>query len=180
QAIIDLDPYAVFANGDASQLLAPCKQRLLLGLKSLADIDPFFRRMDSWRRFNVAGFFSADTVKQVRPLLASQHAKSHLRGLLLELLNGTEAADGLERELRAILHDKHAEESEREQAYRNLAAMSKGGDKADFDALLSEASRDALDLASQMLMQYGFARFGRLRAVSLMKALATLYPNDAV
>jgi hypothetical protein len=29
EAIVDLDPYAVFANGDASQLLASSKERLL-------------------------------------------------------------------------------------------------------------------------------------------------------
>lgn len=180
EAVIDLDPYAVFANGDASQLLASCKQRLLQGLRSLADIDPFFRRMDYWRRFNVGGFFSADMIKHVRPLLAPKHAKSHLRGLLLELLSGTEAAIGLERELRAIFHDVTAEETEREQAYRNLVAMSKGDDPNDFDILVSEASRDALDLASQMLTQNGFDRFGNTRVLSFLRALAQLYPTDGV
>jgi hypothetical protein len=53
EAIVDLDPYAVFANGDASQLLPSSKQRLLKGLEALSKIDPFFRRMDSWRRFNL-------------------------------------------------------------------------------------------------------------------------------
>ena len=178
EAIIDLDPYAVFANGDASQLLAPCKQRLLQGLKSLADVDPFFRRMDSWRRFNVAGFFSADMIEHVRPLLAPEHAKSHLRGLLLELLNGTEAATGLEHEFRAILRDSQAEENEREQTYRNLVAMSKSDDLSDFDILVSQASRDALDLASQMLTKHGFAHFGATRSLSFIKALAQLYPPD--
>ena len=177
EAVIDLDPYAVFANGDASQLLASCKRRLLQGLRSLADVDPFFRRMDSWRRFNVGGFFSADMIKHVRPLLAPRHAKSHLRGLLLELLNGTEAANGLERELRAIFHDVTAEETEREQTYRNLVAMSKGDDPNDFDILVGEASRNALDLASQMLVQNGFDRFGNTRVLSFLRALAQLYPT---
>ena len=161
EAVIDLDPYAVFANGDASQLLKSSKQRLLKGLESLASIDPFFRRMDSWRRFNVAGFFSSDMVEYVRSLLAPAHAKSHLRGLLLELLNGTEAAIGLQAELRTILHDPQAETIEREQAYRNLNAIAGNDSLADFDLLLSQASHNLLEIASEMIEKIGAQYFGR-------------------
>jgi hypothetical protein len=178
EAIVDLDPYAVFANGDASQLLASSKQRLLKGLESLAKIDPFFRRMDSWRRFNVAGFFSSDMVEHVRPLLTPAHSKSHLRGLLLELLHGTDAATGLQQELRAILHDPQAEEIERQQAYRNLDAIPDNDSLMDFDTLVGQASRDSLEIASEMVEEKGVDRFGQTRVLRLIKALAQLYPAD--
>jgi hypothetical protein len=178
EAIVDLDPYTVFANGDASQLLPSSKQRLLRGLQSLAEVDPFFRRMDSWRRFNVAGFFSSDMIDHVRPLLAPAHAKSHLRGLLLELLQGTSAARGLLVEFRAIIYDPQAENIERELAYRNLDAVSKDDALKDFDILVTEGSRDALDLAAEMVLKHGMAYFGETRSLAFVKALAGLYPKD--
>jgi hypothetical protein len=178
EAIVRLDPYAVLANGDASQLHPPVKRLLLERLQSLADIDPFFRRADSWRKFNVAGFFSADIIEQVRPLLSTAHSKTHLLGLLLELLYGTEAGKGLEFEFRAILLNPKAEELDRERAYRNMAAISNSGSLGDFDALVNEATRDSLDIASQMLTKEGVAHFGESRTLAFVKALATLYPPE--
>ena len=180
EAIVDLDPYALFANGDASQLLASSKQRLLKGLESLSKVDPFFRRMDSWRRFNVAGFFSADLIPHIRPLLAPAHAKSHLRGLLLELLHGTDAATGLQPEFRAVLHDSEAEQFEREQASRNLDAIPGNDSVGDFDVIISQASRDSLEIASEMVIKHGLARFGMARGLQLINALSDLYPADGV
>ena len=180
EAIVDLDPYAVFANGDASQLLASSRQRLLKGLKSLSKIDPFFRRMDSWRRFNVAGFFSSDMSEHVRPLLTLAHAQSHLRGLLLELLHGTDAASGLQQGFRAILHDTQAEMIERVLAYRNLDAISGNDSVGDFDVLVGQASRDSLEIASEMIEKRGLGQFGRTRALRLVNALAQLYPAEGV
>lgn len=178
ETIVELDPYAVLANGDASQLHAPVKRLLLERLQSLAEVDPFFRRMDSWRKFNVAGFFSAEIIHQVRPLLSSAHSKTHLLGLMLELLHDTEAGRGLESEFRAILLNPKAEELDRERAYRNIAAISNGGSLGDFDALVNEATRDSLDIASQMLEKEGVNHFGKTRTLALVKALATLYPAE--
>lgn len=180
ETIVDLDPYAVFANGDASQLHPSVKPRLLRRLQSLAEIDPFFRRMDSWRRFNVAGFFSADTIEHVRPFLSLAHSQSHLLGLMMELLHGTEAAKGLEREFRAIMLNTEAEDSDRQRAYQNIVAISSNGALNDFDALVVEATRDSLDIASQMLAKDGVSRFGRGRTLTFIKALAALYPEERV
>lgn len=176
ETIVDIDPYAVLANGDASQLNPLVKRRLLVGLQSLAEIDPFFRRMDSWRKFNVAGFFSTDMIDHVRPFLSLAHSKTHLLGLVLELLHGTEASKGLENEFRAILLNHKAEEGDRKRAYQNIAAISKKATLADFDALVKEASRDSLDIASQMLVTEGISLFGNARALTFIKALTTLYP----
>jgi hypothetical protein len=178
ETIVKLDPYAVFANGDASQLDSSVKPLLLNGLKSLAENDPFFRRMDSWRKFNVAGFFTVDMIAHVRPLLSGANSKTHLRGLMLELLYDTEAGRGLEQEFRTILLDPQAERHDRDQAYQNISAISKNGLVNDFDALVTQATRDSLDIASQILRDEGMPRMGQSRALAFVRALATLYPES--
>lgn len=178
EAIIDLDPYTVFANGDAAQLHPSSKQRLLLGLKKLAEFDPFFRRMDSWRRFNVAGFFSPDMIEPVRSLLSPEHSRSHLRQLLVELLFRTDAATGLVPELRTILQDTTASHSERKQAYLNINAVPGTDHIDDFDVLVGQPDRDSLDITSKMVMDHGFSYFGGARILKMMKALSALYPDN--
>ena len=128
----------------------------------------------------MAGFFSSEMIQHIRPLLTPAHAKSHLRGLLLELLQGTDAAIGLQQELRAILHDSQAEMIERQQAYRNLDAISENDDLVDFDILVGQASRDSLEIASKMIVKRGLNHFGTTRALGLLNALAQLYPIDGV
>ncbi len=176
--IIKLDPYAVFANGDASQLDPSVKPSLLSGLRALAENDPFFRRMDSWRKFNVAGFFTADMIAHVRPLLSGTNTTTHLRGLMLELLYDTEAGRGLEPEFRTILLDPQAGEHDRDQAYQNIAATSKNGLPSDFITLVRQGTRDSLDVASQILLNEGISRIGRSHALAFTQALATLYPES--
>lgn len=63
---IAVDPYAVIANGDPSQLSASSKKRLLSALSDLASDDPFFRRSDEWRSFTIKGFFTQDTVDETK------------------------------------------------------------------------------------------------------------------
>lgn len=180
ETIVKLDPYAVFANGDASQLHVSVKPLLLNGLKSLAENDPFFRRMDSWRKFNVAGFFTADMIAHVRPLLSGANSRTHLRGLMLELLYDTEAGRALEPEFRTILLDTEAEDHDRDRAYQNIAAISKSGLINDFNTLVTQATRDSLDIASQILRDEGIARIGQSHALAFVRALATLYPESGI
>jgi hypothetical protein len=178
ETIVKLDPYAVFANGDASQLHSSVKPLLLNGLQSLAENDPLFRRMDSWRKFNVAGFFTADIITHVRPLLSAANSRTHLRGLMLELLYDTEAGRHLEPEFRIILLDPQAEEHDRDRAYQNIAAISKSGMVNDFNTLVTQATRDSLDIASQILRDEGISRIGQSRALAFVRSLATLYPES--
>lgn len=180
EAVIDIDPYAVLANGDASQILPSSKLRLLKALEALARIDPFFRRMDSWRRFNVAGFFTKDVIEHVRPLLAPTHKNSHLRGLLLELLHGTDASNGLQAELSSILLDPQADMSERDHAYRDLHSIQIYNPIPDFDALISQATRDSLELASDMIVNRSIVLFGRRRGLDLINSITKLYPTEEV
>lgn len=180
ETIVKLDPYAVFANGDASQLDSSVKPLLLNGLKALAENDPFFRRMDSWRKFNVAGFFTADMIAHVRPLLSGANSKTHLRGLILELVYDTEAGRGLEPEFRTIFLDPQAEEHDRGQAYQNIAGISKNGMVNEFNTLITQATRESLGIASQILRDEGISRIGQASALAFVRALATLYPESRV
>ena len=83
--IIELDAYAVLANGDPSQLERSSKRQLLHRLKEIEAADPYFRRSDFWRRFSAAGFFTQDVVEEIKPFLAMIN-EGHLRDLILELL----------------------------------------------------------------------------------------------
>ena len=62
QEAIKIDPYAVLSNGDPAQLRPTNKLLLLERLQRLAETDPYFRRSDAWRSFNVGQFFSDDIV----------------------------------------------------------------------------------------------------------------------
>ncbi|HHX2229027.1 TPA: NACHT domain-containing protein, partial [Klebsiella pneumoniae] len=84
-SIIELDAYAVLANGDPSQLERSSKRQLLHRLKKIEAEDPYFRRSDFWRRFSAAGFFTQDVVEEIKPLLTMSN-EGHLRSLILELL----------------------------------------------------------------------------------------------
>ncbi|MFX9988213.1 hypothetical protein ABTP48_19350, partial [Acinetobacter baumannii] len=84
ETLIHIDPYAVLANGDPSQLLSSSKKYLLEELINLADIDPYFRRSDMWRNFSVSGFFDDDSILIVKSILVESE-QGLLRGLILEL-----------------------------------------------------------------------------------------------
>jgi len=92
EALIELDPYAVLANGDPSQLEHSSKRLLVNKLKDFEAEDPYFRRSDFQHRFSVAGFFTSDVVEEIKPLLLTE-GNGHLRDLILELLAGSPAVE---------------------------------------------------------------------------------------
>lgn len=178
ESIINLDPYAVFANGDPSQLTTAVKVRLLSSLYELSQEDPYFRRMDSWRRFSVGSFFSKDITYKVRELLKKQLSNSHLRSLLLDLLHNTEASKELISEFQSILHDENSELDERQRSLDNLIAISYES-LSDLDLLVKLGSANSLKLASEIAVNYGTEKIGIDRIFSLLEGLANLYPaND--
>ncbi len=177
-AALALDPYAILANGDPSLLTASSKHNLLERLRQLSQIDPYFRRTDSWRRFSVSGFFNVEVVEDLRSLLAGNGHPSHLRGLLLELIAGSEAANDLDRELRTILLDANAEYTERILAYRCLSATPTFDGQATFGALVLEQSPASLRAAAEMVENLGIPYFGEEAVLSLLRALISLYPEN--
>ena len=177
EAVIDLDPYAVLANGDPSQLLTESKRRLLQGLKALANTDPYFRRNDAWRRFSVTGFFTQDIVDELRHQLSLPVTGSHLRNLLLELIQGSAAVVQLNDELRTLMLDAHGKSTTRLLAHRSLIELPEHDHLADFDTLILQHSMDSLSIASQMVLKKSIAFFGPNKVLDLLRALATLYPT---
>lgn len=150
--IIALDPYAVIANGDPAQLTSLSKKKLVVQLRSLAKIDPYFRRTDAWRRFNAAGFLTRDIADDLRPVLTAPDDGSHLRDLTLELLRDAPAASVLAAELRSLMLDCNSDLITRLLARRCLAPVP-GYDPAhqDFAALIAEGTPDAFQVATEFL-----------------------------
>jgi hypothetical protein len=123
EVCIRTDPYAVLANGDPSQLTGSSKRLLLKHLKALAEIDPYFRRSDAWRRFSVAGFFSHDMVGELRELLSSGEVHTELCDLILELLQGSEVVRSLVDTLQSLALNKDADPYTRIRAQRLLVGL---------------------------------------------------------
>ena len=118
EQLIELDPYAVIANGEPSLLLPTSKRKLLSKLQQLNDENPYFRGSDRWRSFSVTGFFNEDTVEEVCHLLSEQ-GKGDLRSLLLELLVGAPILPALAKPLQDIV--RYTDEKRKDWYIRTLA-----------------------------------------------------------
>ena len=177
EAAIDLDPYAVLANGDPSQLSLPSKKRLIAGLRKVAADDPFFRRSDVRRTFSASGFFTGEVVDVLRPLLTGKEENGHLRGLLLELLEGSGAIPQLEPELRVLMLDPDCSTNTRVSAHRCLISMPEHDHAADCKALISEGSKYSLNIAAKLFQTFGVAKLGRGDLLDLFRKSADLYPG---
>ncbi len=174
---IDLDPYAVLANGDPSQLFSSSKRKLLVGLQRVEANDPYFRRGDSWRTFSASGFFTAEVIDDVRPLLTDSQNDGHLIGLLLELLEGSVAVASLSAELQALMLDPRRSPNTRKLAHRCLITASGYDHVADCKKLIIEGSQDALSIAAGMFQELGASVIGRQTLLDLLNRCTELYPG---
>jgi cytidylate kinase len=176
-AAIELDPYAVLANGDPSQLDATSKRLLIKRLKDIEEKDPYFRRGDFWRRFSVAGFFTPEVVGEIKPLL-SRGAEGHLRDLILELLDGSPAIQHLSDELRALLLAPQESENTRLLALNCLLGQGKSYDHlGDIAILVFEASQTSLKLVAKAIEKRGSKTFGDQHLLGYFRVCAHLYPG---
>lgn len=149
--LIDLDPYATVSNGDPSLLSSGNRRHLLRALQDEADEDPFFRRGDRWRRFNVKNFFTNETLAELRSILTAKTENGHLLDLVLELLQGSTTVELVAGELRQILHDPAHGRYIRERAFECLAGWSGYDFDDDREALLLEASETSLFIVAEDL-----------------------------
>ena len=181
EAAIDLDPYAVLANGDPSLLLPSSSRKLLERLREAAEQDPNFRRGDRWRTFSLSGFFNDEIMEEVKPLLASSNGHERVRNLLLEMLNGSDAVPGIISELRALMLDPNNSLQTRRLAHRNLIAVGTHNHKSDSEALIKESGHDATRICSEMFQMLGVEALGRGTLLALLRNYAELRlePNDA-
>ncbi len=171
---IRIDPYAVLANGDPSQLLPSLKRMLLEQLRKFAAQDPYFRRGDYWRRFSIAGFFTQDVAEELKPLLATGD-EGHLRDLILELLAGSSAIDSLQDELLQLALASQESAHTRILATRCLLKITGRDHHADLASLMVEASEVSLAIAAEIIITLGYQTFERQCLSDFLLVCTTLY-----
>lgn len=173
---IRIDPYAVLANGDPSQLLPGSKRMLLAQLRNFAAQDPYFRRGDYWRRFSIAGFFTQDVADELKRLLATGD-EGHLRDLILELLAGSSAIDSLQDELLQLALASQESAHIRILSTRCLLKITGRDHHADLAFFIAEASKVSLEIAAEIILTLGYQIFERQYLSDFLRVCATLYPD---
>ncbi|MCB0106136.1 MAG: hypothetical protein KDE53_09505, partial [Caldilineaceae bacterium] len=173
---IKLDPYAVLANGDPSQLESFSKRLLVNRLVDIEGEDPYFRRGDFWRRFSVAGFFTSDVIEMIKPILVTGN-DGQLRDLILELLLGSPAIEKLRDELRILVLEPGENNNTRLLANRCLLNIAIDDLQSDLSILISEASDTSLHIATEIIEAFGPETFERIYLTDLFRACTTLYPG---
>ena len=176
EALIELDPYAVLANGDPSQLEHSSKRLIVNRLKEIEAKDPNFRRGDFWRRFSVAGFFTQGIVEEIKPLLVTG-GDGHLCDLILELLAGSPAIEQLIDELRQLALTADESKNTRLLASTCLLDIEGHDHHADLEILVSEASQTSLEVAAKIIKSLGPEIFERAYLAGFFRACAKLYPS---
>ncbi|WP_440060424.1 hypothetical protein ACTAB0_14195 [Pseudomonas syringae] len=175
-AIIQLDPYAVLANGDPSQLYSSIKRVLIQKLREIEMRDPYFRRGDYGRSFSMAGFFSKDVIDEIRPIL-SPGEDGHLRDLILELLVSSKEASHLEAELQQILLSTEESQNSRLLASKCLLSIPSFDHMANITLLIAEASHNSLHVASDIITRLYVTPYNHAIALDFLRGCARLYPE---
>jgi hypothetical protein len=176
ESAIELDPYAVLANGDPSQLEPSSKRLLVNRLKEIETQNPYFRRGDFWRRFSIAGFFTHDVVEEIKPLLKAG-SDGHLRDLLLELLAGSPAIEQLRDDLRQLTLTPTESKNARLLANRCLLDIDNDIHRSDLDILISEASNISLSIAAKTIETLGPETFEQAYLAEFFRICSKLYPG---
>lgn len=173
--IIELDAYAVLANGDPSQLERSSKRQLLHRLKEIEAADPYFRRSDFWRRFSAAGFFTQDVVEEIKPFLAMIN-EGHLRDLILELLADSPVNNQLLSELSLIILNPNESKHIRTLASRCLLNVKEYDFIGSLAVLIFEASNISLHIAANIIEFTGPEKFDHKYLSGFLRVCAKLYP----
>ncbi|MCK6858933.1 NACHT domain-containing protein [Enterobacter bugandensis] len=177
EKLIEIDAYAVLANGDPSQL-EPSSKKLLLGkLREIENQDPYFRRGDFWRRFSVAGFFTEDISEEIRPLLTINH-DGHLRGLILELISGSDVVKSLSNEISNIAGGYNDPNHIRPLAAECLINLQNYNYSSLLQTLFFECSNTSLNISAKIIEKVGAENYSLDFLTSFLKLCSTLYPVD--
>jgi len=176
EAALELDPYAVLANGDPSQLEPSSKQLLLLRLKDIEAKDPYFRRGDFLRRFSTAGFFTQAVIEDIKPIITNG-SDGHLRDLLLELLTGSQESIGLVVELRQLILATSESGRTRRLAMRCLFELDSYDFRSDLNVLIAEATNSSLNMAADIFITTSPNFFRSAELEVFFRKCISLYPN---
>ncbi|UAY90529.1 hypothetical protein KSL88_13385 [Pectobacterium polaris] len=177
ESIIELDAYAVLANGDPSQLERSSKRKLLHRLKEIEAADPYFRRSDFWRRFSAAGFFTQDVIEEIKPLLTMGN-EGHLRYLILELLTDSPVNSQLTPELSLLTLNPNESVHIRTLASRCLFNVKEYDFIGALAVLIFEASNISLNISAKVIEVAGPEKFNRKYLSGFLRVCANLYPNN--
>lgn len=177
EAAIKLDPYAVLANGDPSQLEPSSKRLLLSQLKEIEAKDPNFRRGDFWRNFSAAGFFTQDVIEEIKPILSIVN-KGSLRTLILELLAVSSESSQLTTELSQLTLTPEESEQTRSLASRCLLKIDGYSFFNDLAVLIFEASNISLNISAKIIEAVGPEKFTTEYLAGYFRVCANLYPTD--
>lgn len=159
RAAIELDAYAILANGDPSQLTSKSKKLLLQQLSGIAEKNPGFRRGDYWRRFSVGGFITTDLVEDIRNTLRSTSLTSPLIDLVLELISNSGGPASLLDDVRAIMLDAKADRHARTLGVRAALKLGMVPADGDCESLIREGSIVSLRLAADLISDAGVEKF---------------------
>ena len=176
RSVIELDPYAVLANGDPSQLDHSSKRLLVKQLKEIEKQDPHFQRGDFWRQFSIVGFFTQDVIEEIKPILTSA-SDGHLRNLILRLLAESPAVKQLRSELRQITLAPTESDITRSLANRCLLNIGDDGLRSDLEVFVSEASDTSLSLAAEIIETLGLKTFEKAYLKIFLRTCGQLYPG---
>lgn len=176
--LIELDPYAVIANGDPSLLTPASKKQLLNCLIKLSEENPYFRANDQWRKFSVKGFFSDDVYEQTLIILRDKSSQSNLRGLVVELLNGSGQSHLFQDELNSMVLDQVENEYFRKLCVEVLLSIENYNCLSIFNKLIVQGTYDSFELAALLLKNCGVSSLGHDLIKDFLKHLAALYPDD--
>ncbi len=176
RVIIELDPYAVIANGDPSQLSHSSKRFLLTRLVEVEVADPYFRRGDFWRSYSVAGFFTEEVVAEIKTIITTNN-DGDLRNFILELLKGSPAVSQLLVELQQIVHCSSESFTTRLQAIVSLLDCNEYDTYPDVLQLIDEANNDSLRLATHVITKTSIDNFSLQELERYFRNCAQLYSN---
>jgi len=176
ETVIKLDPYAVLANGDPSQLTHSSKKQLINRLKEIEEDDPYFRRGDFWRTYSVAGFFTPDVLDLIKPILQNEEG-GHLQGLVLEMLNDQSDYQKLYPELRSIALNSTKGITSRLLASKYLNHLDASSLMPDLNKLLEESSHESLRIVAETIESREVSSFSKDFIKQFLEACSTLYPD---
>jgi hypothetical protein len=168
-AAIALDAYAVVANGDASQLTTKSKNELLNGLRKQAEQDPYFRRSDSWRNFSLSGFFSDALAPSVATILQNKHDETHLRRLILEMMQDCALPSTLAIVFQDIAVDKTEDYILRILAAQSLVSQPEYQKDGLIKNLFQNPEPDCLKVAAEIVLQINAPETDRALVLDLLR-----------
>lgn len=178
EQLIELDPYAVIANGEPSLLLPTSKRKLLSKLQQLNDENSYFRGSDRWRSLSISGFFNEEIVEEVKQLLLK--SEGDLQGLLLELLVDTPILSALAQPLQDIVRytdDKRKDWYVRTLAGELLCEILDYPHKDEWRFLLKAGDTRSLKIAANIMTNFPNI-FQPTDFEELLRECAKLYPAD--